>query len=123
MREPPSNKLNTAIVTVPGNMTESPGKFLQSSGDLIGAPGSGKLKRTELVRLSLVRLAKTSWVSCRVSPGKRFAVALEDEALKTAKAGATVDASAASSPQETLGQLSLDIRYSDADLVHKPWND
>lgn len=100
MREPPSKRLKTAVVTVPGNLTESPGKFLQSSVGRIGVVGSGKLNKPELVRLRLVRFAKTLWVSCWVSPGKSSAVALEVEAFKTAKAGAIVDASAASSLQK-----------------------
>lgn len=114
MRKPPSKRSKTVVVIVPGNLTESPGKFLQFSNGPIGAFGSGKAKRPELVRLILVRFAKTSWVSCCVSPGKRSAVAFEDEALKRANAGATLDASASSSPQQGLSQLSLDrcMEYS-----------
>lgn len=103
MRDPPSRRLNTVVVMVPGNITESPGKFLQFSGDLIGAVGSGKANKPELVKLILVRFANTSGVSCRVSPGKRSAVAFEDEASNRAKAGATVDASAASRTQRARG--------------------
>lgn len=112
MREPPSKRSKTAVVMVPGKSTESPGKFLQFSGGLMGVVRSGKLNRPELVRLSLVRLARTSCVSCRVSPGKSSAFACELEALKRANAGATVDASAASSVQKSQGQLpSVNTRY------------
>jgi hypothetical protein len=60
MREPPSKRLKTVVVIVPGNLTESPGKFLQSSAARVGLVMSGKLKRPELVRLRFVKFVNTS---------------------------------------------------------------
>lgn len=63
---------------------------------LAAVVGSAKANNIIFVNPRSVRFARTASVSCSVSPGKRSAVALEEDAFTVTKAGWTVDSSATS---------------------------